>query len=403
MSKPRNGTFSKARKYQPLGELFNVVGGGTPDRKNPDYYDGDIPWATIRDMQSDALSATERSITSFGLKNSSATLIPKGEVIMASRVGLGKACILEQETAINQDIRALLPKRQEQVNRKFCLYWLQSVASVIVAAGSGATVQGVRLPFIKSLPFPVIGLREQEKVVAKLDQAFAAIDCIRGNIEANFASARQLFGAAVEEVGKRRADFQRKKLRLGSIATRLTNGYVGPTRGIYVDAGVPYLLARHVRSNTLAFDGRTYISSAFNEQLKKSKLKSGDVLLVQSGHIGHSAVVPPAHDGHNCHAMIVISPIDEIVSGAYLSMLFSTPRMQETFQRIRSGSTVPHLNCKAVKELMLDIPPRKAQDEIIAEASKIGASVEIARKQYEANISDLTALRQSLFQQAFPV
>lgn len=77
------------------------------------------------------------------------------------------------------------------------------------------------------------------------------------------------------------------------------NGYVGPTRTIYQESGVPYLLARHVKNNRLVFDGKTFISDEFNRRNKKSMLKAGDVLLVQSGHIGHSAVVTDDHEGHN--------------------------------------------------------------------------------------------------------
>lgn len=77
------------------------------------------------------------------------------------------------------------------------------------------------------------------------------------------------------------------------------NGYVGPTRTIYQESGVPYLLARHVKNNRLVFDGKTFSSDEFNRRNKKSMLKAGDVLLVQSGHIGHSAVVTDDHEGHN--------------------------------------------------------------------------------------------------------
>ncbi|MGS1120922.1 restriction endonuclease subunit S [Rhodanobacter sp. UC4436_H3] len=301
----------------------------------------------------------------------------------------------EDFTAIKNTI-TLTPK-EGVCDSVFLYYLLDSVDLPKRGAGQPFISKGD----IQKFPIAIPSLDEQKRIVAVLDQAFAALDRARANAEANLADARQLFGAAVEAMGKRRASVQEKRLRLGSVVTRLTNGYVGPTRDIYVDMGVPYLLARHVRSNALTFDGQTYISSAFNEKHKKSKLKAGDVLLVQSGHIGHSAVVPTAHDGHNCHAMIVISPVDEVVSGPYLSMVFNTPAMQETFQRIRSGSTVPHLTCKLVKELMIDIPPREVQDEIIAEADKLRAKVEIAQKRYETDISDLAALRQSLLQKAF--
>lgn len=177
---------------KPLGEVFDVVGGGTPPKNNASYFRGDIPWATIRDMHSEILAETEHTISEEGLRSSSAKLIPAGEVIMASRVGLGKACILQRDTAINQDIRALLPLKPNTVDRRFCLYWLQSVKDDIIAAGTGATVQGIKLPFIKSLPFPDVPLEEQKRIVAMLDQAFVALDRARTLAETNLEDTIEL-------------------------------------------------------------------------------------------------------------------------------------------------------------------------------------------------------------------
>lgn len=182
---------STAFETRPVGDVFDLVGGGTPSKKTAAYYAGDIPWATIRDMHSAELVETEHSISAAGLKNSSAKLIPAGEVIMASRVGLGKASILKQDTAINQDIRALLPKKPDAIDRRFVLYWLQSVAETIISGSSGATAQGIKLPFIKGLPFPAIPLEEQTRIVAVLDQAFAALDRARAHAEANLAELKK--------------------------------------------------------------------------------------------------------------------------------------------------------------------------------------------------------------------
>ncbi|RAP59217.1 restriction endonuclease subunit S [Oleiagrimonas sp. MCCC 1A03011] len=387
--------------FRPLGDVFDVVGGGTPSKRSTAYYDGNIPWATIRDMNAEHLSTTEHTISLEGLKNSSAKLIPAGEVIMASRVGLGKACILKQDTAINQDIRALIPKTPEDIERKFCLYWLQSITDRIVSAGSGATVQGIRLPFIKSLPFPFINREQQKRVVEMLDQALAALDCARGHAEANLKDCREIFSVAASSIVERMSKGRQERLRLGSIVTRLTNGYVGATRNIYVDSGIPYLLARHVRDNTLTFDGRTHVSPEFNEKNKKSKLKAGDVLLVQSGHIGHCAVVPEEHDGHNCHAMIVITTLDDVISGPYLSAIFNTPYMQDEFQRIRTGSTVPHLTCKMVRELLIDVPPRQVQDEIMDEIETLKKRTHALQFRYAKDLNNIADLRQSLLHKAF--
>jgi type I restriction enzyme, S subunit len=189
--------------------------------------------------------------------------------------------------------------------------------------------------------------------------------------------------------------------RLGDVVTRLTNGFVGPTRNIYHESGIPYLLARHVRNNNLLFDGRTFITDEFNRKNKKSMLKAGDVLLVQSGHIGHSAVVTEEHEGHNCHAMIVISPVKDAITGPYLSLFFNSPDMQRGFEEIRSGSTVPHLTCGAVKELQIPVPPLAEQQRIVGILDEAFAGLATAKANAEKNLQNARALFESHLQSVF--
>ena len=173
----------------------------------------------------------------------------------------------------------------------------------------------------------------------------------------------------------RREAFGRR--RLADIVDRLTNGFVGPTRGIYVELGLPYLLARHVRDGQLSFDGQTFINADFNERNKKSKLKAGDVLLVQSGHIGHSAVVGVDHEGHNCHAMIVLSP---------------TSGLRQSFAAMRSGSTVPHLTCTAVREIMVPMPAVAEQRRIVAILDDASDGIATAKANAERNLQNAREL-----------
>jgi len=139
----------------PLGELCDVVGGGTPSKENHSFYLGDIPWATVRDMRQDLITETEFCITEDAVRNSSTNIISSGNVVIATRVGLGKVCLLGQDTAINQDLRGIVPRNLEKLAVRYLYWWLKSVSSLIVAEGTGATVQGVKLPFVKSLPVPL--------------------------------------------------------------------------------------------------------------------------------------------------------------------------------------------------------------------------------------------------------
>lgn len=162
-----------------LADICNIVGGGTPSKANRAFYGGTIPWATVRDMNTDLLEDTQFHITQEAVEKSSTNVIPKGNVIIASRVGLGKVCILKQDTAINQDLRAIIPKDKDSLDARYIFWWVKSIASKIIDAGTGATVHGVKLPFIKGLSFALPSIEEQKRVVKKLDETFGAIDKVK--------------------------------------------------------------------------------------------------------------------------------------------------------------------------------------------------------------------------------
>ena len=94
---------------KPLGDLCRVIGGGTPPKDKAEYYSGDISWATVRDMRSEVITETECQITKEAVRTSATNIIPTGNVVIATRVGLGKVCLLGQDTAINQDLRGIIP------------------------------------------------------------------------------------------------------------------------------------------------------------------------------------------------------------------------------------------------------------------------------------------------------
>ena len=106
-------------------------------------------------MKGDYIKESEYKITDEAVKKSSTNIIPKGNVIIATRVGLGKGCLIENDTAINQDLRGVIPKRRTDVSASYLFQWFKSISHLIIKEGTGATVQGVKLPFIKDLEIPL--------------------------------------------------------------------------------------------------------------------------------------------------------------------------------------------------------------------------------------------------------
>ncbi len=158
-----------------LGDvLIAVIGGGTPARNNPAYFEGTIPWFTVKDMKSLKPSNAEEHISETAIANSATNLIPANTLIVATRISLGRAIRPTVDCAINQDLKALL--LGQGINSDFMLYWVGANERVIQDLGSGTTVSGIRLETLHGLPLWLPPAAEQIRIVAKLEELLSDLD-----------------------------------------------------------------------------------------------------------------------------------------------------------------------------------------------------------------------------------
>jgi type I restriction enzyme, S subunit len=153
--------------------------------------------------------------------------------------------------------------------------------------------------------------------------------------------------------------------RLAMLTDKITNGFVGPTRDILLDQGVTYLQSLHIKENRITFGDDYFVSPEWSRQHAKSVLKTGDVLVVQTGDIGQVAVVPPKFEGANCHALIIMSPVRSLASGEYLSWALNSHYGYHALKRIQTGALHPHLNCTFVREIVCPLPPLGEQAHVV--------------------------------------
>lgn len=156
-----------------LGDLVEITGGGTPRRKILEYWNGDIPWVTVKDFKSVELSGAKESITELGLKNSASNYIPAGSIIIPTRMAVGKVAINTVGVAINQDLKSLKIKDKNKVNRDYLFRVLLSKSDDLKRKSKGATVKGITLDVLRELEIPLPPLEEQKRIAAILDKADA--------------------------------------------------------------------------------------------------------------------------------------------------------------------------------------------------------------------------------------
>ena len=156
--------------------------------------------------------------------------------------------------------------------------------------------------------------------------------------------------------------------RIAMAVKKITNGYVGPTRDILVDDGVRYLQSLHIKNGQIDFDRKRYfVTKNWSKQHRKSVLRTGDVVVVQTGDIGQNCVVPSTFEGANCHALIILRLKQHLGEGAFFSLLLQSSYGQNALKWSQTGALHPHLECGHVREIPVVLPPLEEQRLIIRE------------------------------------
>jgi type I restriction enzyme S subunit len=389
---------------KPLGDVCNVIGGGTPSKRNPAFYEGEIPWATVRDMRNEVLSHTEFCIAKEAIDGSSTNVIPAANVVIATRVGLGKVCLLDQDTAINQDLRGIIPKAND-IDERFLFRWFQSVANTIEAEGTGATVKGVKLPFIKSLLLPLPPLPEQKRIVAILDDAFASIDASIANTEKNLANARELFESYLNSVFDE-APCGWIECQLSRICS-IKHGFA--FKSTYFSDNGPYVVLT---------PGSFYEQGGFRDQGKKTKyytgdipdgytLQEGDFLFAMTeqaaGLLGSSLIVPKSdYYLHNQRLGLVQVHGDVEWSNDFFFHQFNTNMFRAAVQASASGVKVRHTSPTKLGEIPIKYPRSKLEQVQVADKlNELSAERTRIQGNYQQKLTALAELKQSLLQKAF--
>ncbi|WP_289758666.1 restriction endonuclease subunit S [Lactobacillus taiwanensis] len=148
-----------------LGDiLLETIGGGTPSKKIENYWNGDIPWISVKDIHSNTMriKKTQDTITNCGLKNSSTNLIKANTLVVVMRMAVGRISITDMDACINQDLRALITSKY--FYDKYLLY----IYPQLSFETSGITVKGIRLDNLLQTIIPLPPLLEQKRIVSKI-------------------------------------------------------------------------------------------------------------------------------------------------------------------------------------------------------------------------------------------
>ncbi|MCW4115909.1 restriction endonuclease subunit S [Aurantimonas sp. MSK8Z-1] len=169
-------------KRKKLKYLADFVGGGTPDKSKPEFWNGEIPWVSPKDMKTDEILDTEDHITSDGLHSSATNVVESGAALIVVRSGILRhsipVAVNRVPVALNQDMRAILP--HEPLEVEFLASLIRGFQTELLRQWSkeGATVESIEYDLMASTEIPLPPLDVQKRIVGYLERETADIDAL---------------------------------------------------------------------------------------------------------------------------------------------------------------------------------------------------------------------------------
>ncbi len=383
-----------------LGEVCEIVNGGTPKTGVAEYWGDAHLWITPAEMGKRVnpyVHETERKITDLGLQNSSATILPPNSVILSSRAPIGHLVINTEPMATNQGCKGLVPGGHLQ--SKFLYYYLTSIVDFLNSLGTGATfkeLSGSKLKEVQiSFPLPA----EQRRIVGILDKAFDGIATAKTNAEKNLQNARALFESHLDAVFSQCGDGW-TSCRLAECLDLITYGFTNPMPTAQTG---PYMVtARNVVDGGIDYIGaRRTSQEAFVKLLTdKSRPRAGDVLLTKDGTLGRLAVVERADLCIN-QSVALLRPNDRM-DPHFMRHLLSSRTYQHRMVADADGATIKHIYITRVDKMDVAFPPTVIdQQRIVGKIEEVKTVTRRLESTYQQKLAALEDLKKSLLHGAF--
>ena len=335
-----------------LTEIMDLIGGGTPKTSNPDYWDGDIPWISVKDFNGERryVGDTEKKITKLGLENSSTKILSKGDIIISARGTVGELAIIPSDMAFNQSCYGLRAK--DFVDSCFLYYLLKQSVNILKHNTHGSVFDTITRETFENISVKLPPLPTQQKIariLSSLDDKIELNNKINTNLE---QQSRTLFKNCFVDFepfsGKMPEGW--KVGKLGDFVEIKRGGSPRPIQKFLSDEGYRWLKISDVTSLSAPFV--LNIAEHIKEEgLSKTVfLKAGSLVLSNSATPG----IPKILDLDTCiHDGWLYFPKSQL-SNEYLYLLFKEIRPQ--LLNLGNGSIFTNLKTDILKNFEISLP-----------------------------------------------
>jgi len=297
MRKKSKGMKMEEWKEYKLTEIMDLIGGGTPKTSNPDYWDGDIPWISVKDFNGERryVGETGKKITKLGLENSSTKILSKGDIIISARGTVGELAIIPSDMAFNQSCYGLRAK--DFVDSTFLYYLLKQSANILKHNTHGSVFDTITRETFENISVKLPPLPTQQKIAAilsSLDDKIELNNKINDNLEQQAQAIFKSWFVDFEPFGGKMPEGW-KVGKLEDIADYY-NGYAFSSKELLNEPGencLDVFKQGHIKKGGgFIPDGtKSWYPLSKCQKLKNYILKKGDILMAMTDMKGNVAIL----------------------------------------------------------------------------------------------------------------
>ena len=378
-----------------VGEVCEVVSGATPRTGKPEFWDGNVPWVTPKDLSElgqKHLSDTPRKITKAGLKSCSARMLPAQSVLFSSRAPIGLVAINTIPVCTNQGFKSLVP-RFDLVSPDFLFWWLRAQEKHVQSKGRGATFKEVSKKIVEDLQIPLPPLDEQKRIAGILDaadalrakrrEALAQLDTL---LQSTFLA---MFGDPVTNPmgwdAPPLADFC--KTGTGGTPSR------GKMQRYYEGGTIPWVKSGELREEVITSTGEHITEAALRETSVKLVPKDALLLALYGATVGRLGIlgIRATTNQAVCHI------IPNSLRADFRYMFHSLSNQVSYLVGRGVGGAQPNISQGIIKSLAIPLPPLNLQHRY----ATIVKSIEQQKASQRTHLAELDTLFASLQSRAF--
>ena len=186
--------------------------------------------------------------------------------------------------------------------------------------------------------------------------------------------------------------------KLGTIYESIGNAFVGTATPYYVESGHFYLESNNIKDGQINHNTEIFINDEFYEKQKDKWLHTGDMVMVQSGHVGHAAVIPEELNNSAAHALIMFKNPRVEIEPYFLNYQYQILKSKKKIENITTGNTIKHILASDMQQFEVDVPELEEQKKIAEYFENLDNLITLHQRKY----NKLLNVKKSMLEKMFP-